>query len=52
MINKHEESATIIITRGIRDLIKLNATYRGMTMNKYIEMLVVNDLQLGEVNKG
>ncbi len=43
-----EEKALITVTRGVKDLIKINSAYRRMSMAAYIEMLVIKDLDLKE----
>ena len=47
MINiDNEERATVYVKRGTRDLIKINATYRKMTIDQYLVMLAMKDLDL------
>lgn len=44
-----QEKALVTVKKGVKDLIKINAAYRRMSITDYLEMLVVKDLELSEV---
>ena len=45
------EITTISVTRDLRDAVKLGAVHKKMSMQRYIELLVMQDLDLGNISR-
>lgn len=45
------DKTTIIISKDLRDVIKIGAAHRRMKVSAYIEFLVMQDLDLSNISR-